>query len=109
MGQTVAILVFDGVDELDLVGPLDACSYAAGWGADGNELAIVGSEKRTMRAVHDGEVVRGQRYLVDGRVVTSAGVSAGIDAALWVVGEQFGPEHAATVRRNLDYDPAPPY
>ncbi|QJB55480.1 DJ-1/PfpI family protein [Pseudodesulfovibrio sp. zrk46] len=50
-----------------------------------------------------------QRYVRDGKVVTSQGVSAGIDMALWLVGEIHTPDHARMVRKILQYDPAPPY
>lgn len=49
------------------------------------------------------------RYVRDGKVVTSQGVSAGIDMALWLVGEIHDPDHARMVRKILQYDPAPPY
>ena len=49
------------------------------------------------------------RYVRDGRVVTSAGVSAGIDMSLWLVGELYGIDHAKATRRFMEYDPAPPY
>jgi transcriptional regulator GlxA family with amidase domain len=49
------------------------------------------------------------RYVRDGKVVTSQGISAGIDMALWLVGEIHTPDHARTVRKILQYDPAPPY
>ena len=49
------------------------------------------------------------RYIQDGRIVTSAGVSAGIDMSLWLVGELYGVEHAKKTRRFMEYDPAPPY
>jgi transcriptional regulator GlxA family with amidase domain len=49
------------------------------------------------------------RYVRDGKVVTSQGVSAGIDMALWLVGEIHAPDHARAVRKILQYDPAPPY
>jgi transcriptional regulator GlxA family with amidase domain len=54
-------------------------------------------------------VVRDARYVVDGSMVTSQGVSAGIDMALWLVGRIHGREHARAVRRYIQYDPAPPY
>ena len=56
-----------------------------------------------------GEVVEKIRYVRDGNLVTSAGVSAGIDMALWLIGEIWGPEHARTVQHYVEYDPAPPY
>ena len=55
------------------------------------------------------EVVEDERFVVDGRVVTSAGISAGIDMALWLVGQLYDPDHARYVQRRMEYDPAPPY
>ncbi|WMW64907.1 DJ-1/PfpI family protein [Nitratidesulfovibrio liaohensis] len=49
------------------------------------------------------------RYVRDGNIVTSQGVSAGIDMALWLVGQMHDPDHARAVRRLIQYDPAPPY
>ena len=49
------------------------------------------------------------RYVRDGTILTSQGVSAGIDMALWLVGEIHTPDHARMVRKILQYDPAPPY
>lgn len=54
-------------------------------------------------------MVRDARYVVDGSLVTSQGVSAGIDMALWLIGRLHGREHARAVRRYIQYDPAPPY
>jgi transcriptional regulator GlxA family with amidase domain len=54
-------------------------------------------------------VIRDARYVVDGSLVTSQGVSAGIDMALWLVGRIHGREHARAVRRDIQYEPAPPY
>lgn len=193
MSVVCGILVFDGVDELDFVGPLDVFSYASGWGRNGKVLTIgrhegalrgvnglkfeaqytirnappidilivpggrgtealskdqavldwineraaharfvcsvcTGSfvlqaagltdQRRItthskmiaqLRAAGSSEVVSGERFVTDGNIVTAAGVSAGIDMALWVVGEVYGAEHAKSVRASLDYNPAPPY
>jgi transcriptional regulator GlxA family with amidase domain len=49
------------------------------------------------------------RYVRDGNIVTSQGVSAGIDMALWLVGQLHSPAHAREVRKIMQYDPAPPY
>lgn len=48
------------------------------------------------------------RFVDDGDVVTSAGVSAGIDMALHLVARLESPEAARAVRRGIQYDPAPP-
>lgn len=55
------------------------------------------------------EVLSRYRYVRDGNVVTAAGVSAGIDMALWLTGQIHGPEFARAVQRVMEYDPAPPY
>jgi transcriptional regulator GlxA family with amidase domain len=57
----------------------------------------------------DVTVVRDARYVVDGNLVSSQGVSAGIDMALWLVGRIHGREHARAVRKTIQYEPAPPY
>lgn len=55
------------------------------------------------------ELLADMRYVRDGNIVTSQGISAGIDMALWVVGQLHSPAHAREVRKILQYDPAPPY
>ena len=55
------------------------------------------------------EVVEGVRYVCDGNVVTAAGVSAGIDMALWLVGQMHGAALARKVQRAMEYEPVPPY
>jgi transcriptional regulator GlxA family with amidase domain len=54
-------------------------------------------------------VVDGVRYVRDGNLVTAAGVSAGIDMSLWLVGQLYDVTHARNVQRVMQYDPAPPY
>ena len=49
------------------------------------------------------------RFVDAGNVVTAAGVSAGIDMALHLVGRLASPERAREVRRYIQYDPQPPY
>jgi len=56
-----------------------------------------------------GNLVPHLRYVRDGNLLTSAGVSAGIDMSLWLVGELFSPQFARDVQRAIQYDPAPPY
>ena len=55
------------------------------------------------------EVLDKYRYVRDGNMVTAAGVSAGIDMALWLTGELHSPDFARAVQRGIEYDPAPPY
>jgi len=49
------------------------------------------------------------RFVDAGDVVTAAGVSAGIDMALHLVGRLASPDRAREVRRYIQYDPQPPY
>jgi len=51
----------------------------------------------------------GGRFVQDGKVVTAAGVSAGIDMALHLVGQEVGPEVAQAVQLGIEYDPQPPF
>jgi len=55
------------------------------------------------------EVLENRRYVRDGNVVTAAGVSAGIDMALWLTGQLHGADFARAVQKAMEYDPAPPY
>ena len=48
------------------------------------------------------------RFVDDGEIVTSAGVSAGIDMALHLVQRLHSTERAKEVRRGIQYDPEPP-
>jgi transcriptional regulator GlxA family with amidase domain len=62
-----------------------------------------------LRARGDVTVLEGPRYVRDGNLLTAAGISAGIDMALWLVGQIHGVELARAVQRQMQYDPAPPY
>jgi transcriptional regulator GlxA family with amidase domain len=62
-----------------------------------------------LRARGDVEVLDAFRYVRDGKLVTAAGVSAGIDMALWLVGQLHGIDVARTTQRMMEYSPAPPY
>ena len=57
----------------------------------------------------DTEVIERRRYVRDDRLVTAAGISAGIDMALWLVGQLWDVESARQTQRMMEYDPAPPY
>ncbi|MGW7279855.1 DJ-1/PfpI family protein [Streptomyces sp. NPDC054844] len=51
----------------------------------------------------------GERVVTDGKYVTAAGVSSGIDMGLTLVGRIAGDEHAQAVQLLTEYDPRPPY
>jgi transcriptional regulator GlxA family with amidase domain len=50
-----------------------------------------------------------ERVVFSGKVVTAAGVSAGIDLALTLVGRQHGDLVAQAIQLGIEYDPQPPY
>jgi len=77
--------------------------------ARGRRVATHHAFEDTLQARGDVTVVRDARYVVDGNLVTSQGVSAGIDMALWLTGRIHGRDHARAVRRYIQYEPAPPY
>jgi transcriptional regulator GlxA family with amidase domain len=77
--------------------------------ARGRRVATHHAFEDTLEARGDITVVRDARYVVDGNLVTSQGVSAGIDMALWLTGRIHGRDHARAVRRYIQYEPAPPY
>ena len=63
-----------------------------------NVLKILGAEPRA----HD-------RLVRSGKVVTAAGVSAGIDLAIWLAGQIAGRERAEAIQLTIEYDPRPPF
>ncbi|MGH9086478.1 MAG: DJ-1/PfpI family protein [Acidimicrobiales bacterium] len=50
-----------------------------------------------------------ERVVIEGKVATAAGVSAGIDLALTIVGRQWGEDVAKAIQLGIEYDPQPPY
>lgn len=52
---------------------------------------------------------REQRIVRSNKIITAAGVSAGIDLGLWLVGEICGRERAEVVQLLIEYDPQPPF
>jgi transcriptional regulator GlxA family with amidase domain len=57
----------------------------------------------------DATVLDDVRYVADGNLVTAAGVSAGIDMALWLVGQIWDEDLSRSVAHYMQYDPEPPY
>jgi transcriptional regulator GlxA family with amidase domain len=62
-----------------------------------NELASLGAKPQDAR------------YVFDGKYVTSAGVSAGIDMSLALAGRIAGDEVAQRIQLGIEYDPQPPF
>ncbi|MCX5208137.1 DJ-1/PfpI family protein [Kitasatospora sp. NBC_00240] len=78
---------------LAATGALDGRPATTHW-EDQEELARRHSEVRVRTDV---------RWVDDGDIVTSAGISAGMDAALHIVGRLFGEELARRTARQMEY------
>ena len=75
---------------------------------------IVGKRATTHWAVLEQLALLGgtpvkERVVVDGNLVTGAGVSAGLDFALALAAELHGREVAERIQLMIEYDPAPPF
>ncbi len=80
----------------------------------GKAGVITGKEVTTNWACRDkmgayGARVSTKRFHRDGKVITGAGVSASIDAGLFLAGILAGEEVAKTVQLGIEYYPAPPF
>jgi len=54
-------------------------------------------------------LIEEERYVHDGKMITSAGVSAGIDMALYLVSLIEGEQSAKLIQLGIEYDPMPPF
>lgn len=50
-----------------------------------------------------------ERYVQDGKILTCAGVSAGIDMALYLVSKITNDDVAKMIQLGIEYDPKPPF
>ncbi len=74
---------------------------------DGVPATTHWSDVEELRAL--GAVPVERRVVPEGRVVTAAGVSSGIDMALWLAGEIAGETYAKGIQLSIEYDPQPPF
>lgn len=87
-----------------------ALVYADAGLLDGQPATTSWSAFDELLALGRGIVARpDERFVDNGEVITAAGVSAGIDLALHLVGRLGSPDKARKVRRYIQYDPQPPY
>lgn len=56
-----------------------------------------------------GAIPVAERVVEDGRIVTAAGVSAGLDMALTLAARVAGEDVAKAIQLGIEYDPAPPF
>ncbi|MDB5700786.1 MAG: ThiJ/PfpI domain protein [Sphingomonadales bacterium] len=78
----------------------------------GGTVVLVGRCATTHRDAMDelrdlncgAEILADVRVVDNGRIISSAGISAGIDAALYVVARMFGESSASRIARYMQYD-----
>jgi transcriptional regulator GlxA family with amidase domain len=56
-----------------------------------------------------GAIPTGRRVVEQGKIVTAAGVSSGIDMALTLAARIAGDEYAQAIQLGIEYDPQPPF
>ncbi|WP_205699403.1 DJ-1/PfpI family protein [Conexibacter sp. SYSU D00693] len=88
-----------------------ACTGAALYAKAG---VLTGRRATTHWAFREGLRAMGvdvvaERVVVDGKVITGAGVSAGIDMALTLTAMVHGEERAKALQLAIEYDPQPPF
>jgi len=93
---TVVASVCTGALPLAAAGLLEGRRVSVHW-AYAREVELLGA--RYERA----------RFTEDGKFLTSAGVSAGIDMALHLVAKLTGPEISQQIQLAVEYDPQPPF
>ena len=74
---------------------------------DGKRATTHWAYRETLRQFGAEPVV--ERFVEDGKVMTAAGVSAGIDMALTLVARLTHENVAKAVQLGIEYDPAPPF
>lgn len=95
-GGTLMTSVCNGAHLLANAGVLDGKPATTHWGS---------VERLRQKGV---DVREHERFVDAGDVVTSQGVSAGIDMALHLVARLSSPDRARQIKRYMQYDPAPP-
>ena len=81
---------------LGAAGLLDGLEATTHWAAM-DTLASTGAKPTSKRVVRQG------------KIVTAAGVSSGIDMALYLAGQIAGDTVAQAIQLGIEYDPQPPY
>ncbi|HVE68344.1 MAG TPA: DJ-1/PfpI family protein, partial [Solirubrobacteraceae bacterium] len=74
---------------------------------DGLEATTYWTERETLREF--GATPSTDRVVEQGKVITAAGVSSGIDMALVLTAHLTSPEVAQAIQLGIEYDPQPPY
>ncbi|CDP85385.1 isonitrile hydratase [Mycolicibacterium farcinogenes] len=99
-GATWMASVCSGSVALAAAGLLEGKPATSHWSVL-NVLKVMGA-----KPVGDRRIVRAEP---DGKVITAAGVSAGIDLGIWLAGQIAGEAKAKAIQLMIEYDPQPPF
>jgi len=127
----IGILAFPGMLQMDLTGPYGVFAAAPGAVVDllwKDTLPVLSGDKLLVAPnlsfaacpatthwqsldllAEFGAIPVRERVVADGNRITAAGVSAGIDMALTLVGREWGVDAACEIELAMEYDPHPPF
>jgi len=94
--STWTVGICNGVEWLGRAGVIEGLGVTTNWAARDKVAAY-------------GATVSHQRFQRDGKLITGAGVSASIDAALFLAGLIAGEDIARTLQLGIEYYPDPPF
>src|SRR5438067_1547897 len=87
----IALLIFPRLTALDAIGPYEVLQRLPG------------------ARVKFGATPTSERVVEEGKIITAAGVSSGIDMALRLAAHVAGDEVAQAIQLGIEYDPQPPF
>lgn len=90
------VSVCSGAILLAAAGILENCKATTHWG-------------RKEQLAKYGVIIQNERYVKDGKIITSAGVSAGIDMSLYLLSIVESEYFAKAIQLGMEYDPKPPF
>jgi AraC family transcriptional regulator, transcriptional activator FtrA len=91
--HTILLSICAGAENLADTGLLDGHSTTT----HHNSFALIAQQHPDIKLVH------GVRYLDDGNIISSAGITAGVDATLFTLQRMLGRDVALDVARQIDY------
>jgi len=114
----IAIPIFDRITALDAIGPNEVLSRLPGVCTGSLLLGAAGVLKGLEATCHWASLEQLadlgarptlKRVVEQGKVITAAGVSSGIDMALTLAARIAGEDVAQAIQLSIEYDPQPPF